>query len=116
MSTRPALRTLLAMIFAASAMSYRMPDSCPVACGCCRSCSMMKRSIVTTDVAVWWITAEESSRGGLGRALEALRRVGSGVSLESVAVVSMKKAFQHVQQGESRVGLKLMDVPELVQE
>ena len=50
MSARPALRTLLAIIFAASARSYRMPDSSPVASGCRRSCSMMKRSIVTTDV------------------------------------------------------------------
>src|SRR3954468_8689421 len=29
-----------------------MPDSSPVASGCRRSCSMMYRSIVTTDVAV----------------------------------------------------------------
>jgi len=52
MSASPALRTLLAIIFPASAMSYRMPDSSPVASGWSRSCSMMNRSIVTTDVAV----------------------------------------------------------------
>src|SRR5574338_939496 len=52
MSARPALRTLLAIIFAASARSYRIPDSSPVASGCSFSCSMMKRSIVTTEVAV----------------------------------------------------------------
>ena len=33
MSARPALRTLFAIIFAASARSYRMPDSSPVASG-----------------------------------------------------------------------------------
>ena len=46
------MRTLLAIIFAASPMSYRMPESSPVASGCWRSCSMMNRSMVTTDVAV----------------------------------------------------------------
>src|SRR5256885_8296264 len=50
MSASPDNRTLLAIIFAASAMSYRMPDNSPVASGWSRSCSMMNRSIVTTDV------------------------------------------------------------------
>src|SRR5712691_7708664 len=38
------------MIFAARHRSYSRFDSSPVASGCSRSCSMMKRSIVMTDV------------------------------------------------------------------
>src|SRR2546421_7470780 len=40
------------MIFAARHRSYSRLDSSPVASGWSRSCSMMKRSIVTTDVDV----------------------------------------------------------------
>ncbi len=53
---------------------------------------------------------------GLGRAPKSLRRIGSRVGLESVALISVEEAFPHVQQGKRRVRLKLMDVPELVQE
>jgi hypothetical protein len=45
-----------------------------------------------------------------------VRRIGARVGLESVASVSAEKAFPDVEQRESRVRLKLMDVPELVQE
>src|SRR5256886_16480114 len=40
------------MIFAARHRSYSRLDSSPVASGWSRSCSIMKRSIVTTDVDV----------------------------------------------------------------
>src|SRR6266850_4157467 len=49
-SVKPARRTWREMIFAARQMSYRRFDSSPVASGWSRSCSMMYRSIVTTDV------------------------------------------------------------------
>ncbi len=64
MSTSPARRTLLEIIFAASATSYRMPDSSPVASGYSRSCSMMYRSIVTTEVAVCLTTGGPGSGDG----------------------------------------------------
>src|SRR5207249_5505268 len=50
MSVSPARRTWREMIFAARQMSYSRFDSSPVASGWSRSCSMMNRSIVTTDV------------------------------------------------------------------
>src|SRR6266705_515579 len=50
MSLRPARRTCREMIFAARHRSYSRFDSSPVASGCSRSCSMMNRSIVMTDV------------------------------------------------------------------
>src|SRR6266568_2474281 len=50
MSVRPARRTWREMILAARQRSYSRFDSSPVASGCSRSCSMMKRSIVMTDV------------------------------------------------------------------
>src|SRR2546426_2875776 len=50
MSVRPARRTWREMIFAARHRSYSRFDSSPVASGCSRSCSMMNRSIVMTDV------------------------------------------------------------------
>jgi hypothetical protein len=52
----------------------------------------------------------------LRRAPEALRREHSGVSLESVALISVAKALPHVQQGKRHARLKLVDVAELVQE
>src|SRR6266581_1789196 len=50
MSVRPARRTWREMILAARQRSYSRFDSSPVASGWSRSCSMMKRSIVMTDV------------------------------------------------------------------
>ena len=76
MSARPARRTLLAIILAASARSYRMPDSSPVASGCRRSCSMMNRSIVTTDVAVCWTTGRPL-HGGRDACRLGSRRTGA---------------------------------------
>src|SRR3989442_13571798 len=52
MSVRPARRTWRKMIFAARHRSYSRLDSSPVASGWSRSCSMMKRSIVMTEVDV----------------------------------------------------------------
>src|SRR6266576_4674114 len=52
MSVRPARRTCREMILAARHRSYSRLDSSPVASGWSRSCSMMKRSIVMTDVDV----------------------------------------------------------------
>src|SRR5437899_3329639 len=52
MSLKPARRTWREMILAARHRSYSRFDSSPVASGWSRSCSMMKRSIVTTDVDV----------------------------------------------------------------
>src|SRR5438034_741580 len=49
-SVSPARRTWREMILAARQRSYSRFDSSPVASGCSRSCSMMKRSIVMTDV------------------------------------------------------------------
>src|SRR5688572_11678020 len=74
MSTRPARRTLLEMIFAASARSYRIPESSPVASGCSRSCSMMKRSIVTTDVGVLYTTASDLPQTRVHRRAAGARR------------------------------------------
>src|SRR5574338_818127 len=50
MSLSPARRTLREMILAARQTSYSRFDSSPVASGNCRSCSMMNRSMVTTEV------------------------------------------------------------------
>src|SRR6266699_2704378 len=50
MSVRPARRTWREMILAARQRSYSRFDNTPVASGWSRSCSMMKRSIVMTDV------------------------------------------------------------------
>src|SRR6266566_9480543 len=50
MSVSPARRTWREMILAARQRSYSRLESSPVASGCSRSCSMMKRSIVMTDV------------------------------------------------------------------
>src|SRR2546428_778225 len=52
MSVKPARRTWREMIFAARHRSYSRFDSSPVASGWSRSCSMMNRSIVMTDVDV----------------------------------------------------------------
>src|SRR2546428_528636 len=52
MSLKPARRTWREMIFAARHRSYSRLDSSPVASGWSRSCSMMKRSIVMTEVDV----------------------------------------------------------------
>src|ERR687892_149721 len=49
-SFRPARRTWWEIILAARQMSYSRFDNSPVASGKSRSCSMMNRSIVTTDV------------------------------------------------------------------
>src|SRR5207244_3100096 len=49
MSVSPARRTWREMILAARHRSYSRFDSSPVASGCSRSCSMMKRSIVMTS-------------------------------------------------------------------
>src|SRR2546422_4575182 len=50
MSVSPARRTWREMILAARQRLYSRLESSPVASGCSRSCSMMKRSIVMTDV------------------------------------------------------------------
>src|SRR5437899_2968409 len=50
MSVSPARRTWREMILAARQRSYSRFDSSPVASGWSRSCSMMNRSIVMTDV------------------------------------------------------------------
>src|SRR2546428_4713712 len=52
MSLKPARRTWREMILAARHRSYSRLESSPVASGWSRSCSMMKRSIVMTDVDV----------------------------------------------------------------
>src|ERR671929_628361 len=116
MSTRPALRTLLVIIFAASARSYRMPDSSPVASGCRRSCSMMNRSIVTTDVGVCRPTLHLSSMGVSAGVAQAYGSVGAGVGLESVGMVAAAHTLPEVAHGESHAVLKLLNMPQFVQE
>src|SRR5437879_5720943 len=53
------------MIFAARHRSYRRFDSSPVASGCSRSCSMMKRSIVMTSEPCTVAVRGESDRAAL---------------------------------------------------
>src|SRR5205085_3115484 len=65
MSLRPARRTCREMIFAARHKSYSRFDSSPVASGCSRSCSMMKRSIVMTSEPCTVPVREESDRAAL---------------------------------------------------
>src|SRR5687768_5846909 len=91
MSASPAERTLLAIILAASAMSYRMPDSWPVACGCRRSCSMMNRSMVTTEVALFCSTT--CTRHELGQFKTAPRTLISE-ALKSAHRPSLAHRFQ----------------------
>src|SRR6266487_712950 len=65
MSLRPARRTCREMIFAARHRSYSRFDSSPVASGCSRSCSMMKRSIVMTSEPCTVTVRGESDRAAL---------------------------------------------------
>src|SRR5256714_4687197 len=65
MSLRPARRTCREMIFAARHRSYSRFDSSPVASGCSRSCSMMKRSIVMTSDPCTVAVRGESDRAAL---------------------------------------------------
>src|SRR5256885_909002 len=126
MSARPAMRTLLAIIFAASAMSYRMPESSPVASGNWRSCSMMNRSIVTTEVAVCLTTlralgwcGDRFGEGGLRRRWpfgEHAASEGVRLCLESVVAVSPAQRLQAVAERERAVLTKLTNMTELVQE
>src|ERR1043166_603690 len=65
MSVRPARRTWREMILAARQTSYSRFDSSPVASGCSRSCSMMKRSIVMTSEPRTVTVRGESDRAAL---------------------------------------------------
>src|SRR5205807_8406040 len=65
MSLRPARRTCREMILAARHRSYSRFDSSPVASGCSRSCSMMKRSIVMTSEPCTVAVRGESDRAAL---------------------------------------------------
>src|ERR1051325_8562342 len=65
MSVRPARRTWGEMILAARQTSYSRFDSSPVASGCSRSCSMMKRSIVMTSEPCTVTVRGESDRAAL---------------------------------------------------
>src|SRR5437016_5449617 len=65
MSLKPARRTCREMIFAARHKSYSRFDSSPVASGCSRSCSMMKRSIVMTSEPCTVAVRGESDRAAL---------------------------------------------------
>src|SRR3989442_6835712 len=69
MSLKPARRTWREMILAARHRSYSRLDSSPVASGWSRSCSMMKRSIVMTDVDVCTLA--------IGRERDRPRLIGS---------------------------------------
>src|SRR5438093_11102032 len=68
-SVSPARRTWREMILAARHRSYSRLDSSPVASGWSRSCSMMKRSIVMTDVDVCTLA--------IGRERDRPRLIGS---------------------------------------
>src|SRR5687767_4275875 len=110
-SASPALRTLFAIILAASARSYRRPDSSPVASGCSFSCSMMKRSIVTTEVAVC-LTTEAFLVGGMA----SKRDIPASIYFVGVTRIAVTEGLQEITYGERPFAQKLMDVAELVQE
>jgi hypothetical protein len=68
MSISPAIFTSRAIIFAASAISYRMLLNAPVASGYLRSCSTMWRSMVMTALGMGfsstsqdWVSAARAS-------------------------------------------------------
>src|ERR1700730_7323940 len=79
-----------------------------------RSCSMMNRSIVTTDVAVCWTTGLPlHDEGSVGQATRCAR---PRVRLVVIPGVSGPQRPPQVPEGKGTIGLKLMDVPEFVQE
>src|SRR6476661_3979104 len=92
-----------------------MPESSPVASGWRRSCSMMNRSIVTTDVAVC-LTTLSSSRTSLDGMAYAAGRIRPRIRLETVLVIPPAQTLPEIEQREGQTLLKLMDVPEFVQE
>src|SRR5690348_1099848 len=77
------------MIFPASARSYSRLDSSPVASGCSRSWSTMKRSIVMTDVPWCMVTVAGEGDGAAlvgpehpdAASREALEHFGRGVTV-----------------------------------
>src|SRR5688500_13356341 len=113
-SASPALRTLFAIILAASARSYSRPDSSPVASGCSFSCSMINRSIVTTEVAVCFTTSCILFGTSAGRAGEAAGSVTPGVGLVAIRVISPPQTLPKVTNGESFALRELLHVSELV--
>src|SRR6266536_3107262 len=115
MSASPALRTLLAIIFAASARSYRSPESSPVASGWAFSSSMMYRSMVTTEVAVCF-TLSFLGDTGASRLGESTRREFTGVNLVRIVMIAVTQALPNVMERKAFARVELLYVTELVQQ
>src|SRR4051812_35221749 len=76
---------------------------------------MMKRSIVTTDVAVC-LTTLPSSRTSLVGIAHAAGGIRPGIRFVTVLVVAPAQTLPQIEHGEGQTLLKLMDVAEFVQE
>src|ERR1700738_2103923 len=91
-----------------------MPESSPVASGCRRSCSMMNRSIVTTEVAVCWTTGLPLHGGW--SAGHSARGVPPRVRLVGIPGVAVPQSPPQIAERKGTIATKLMDVAEFVQE
>src|SRR3569832_983254 len=90
-----------------------MPDNSPVASGWFRSSSMMKRSIVTTDVAVCLTTLSYPFGVGLP---DARRRIRASVRLKAIPNIAVAHGLPQVAKRERPARLKLLNVAKLMQE
>src|SRR5690606_22934539 len=115
MSTSPALLTSLAISLAASAMSYSTLLNAPVASGYLRSCSMIWRSIVTTEHMV---ISGQASRAPRAASSGRLLPLGvAGHHLERVRLVPVAQVTQDVEKWKhQRATLPLAHMGEFVQE